>query len=307
MPKSRYAIMTRYMPKVGGTRPRHDVPDLHHPGQSRLRRRSRHGQEDARRPRAPADRHRALRQFALHRRQAERLPLLPLRDLARHRSPTAPACCPSPSRTASASSAMSTGRSTCRCISSSAATSYHDVAGASFRDLLAGKLEAAARRARDAVGLEQPSLDALPRGAAEALSRDARRRRRSEPAHLRAAGLLGRPPLRPGLARRRLGARQGLDGGGAPGAPRRGAARPRSRRPSATAPSLDIARDALVLSADGLRRRRRLNGDAADESIYLAELERTAETGRTPAEILLDEYETVWHRDIDEVFRRHAY
>ena len=32
------------------------------------------------------------------------------------------------------------GRSACRCISSSAATIYHDVAGASFKDLLAGKL-----------------------------------------------------------------------------------------------------------------------------------------------------------------------
>ena len=70
---------------------------------------------------------------------------------------------------------------------------------------------------------------------------------------------------------------------------------------------LDIARDALAISAEGLRRRRRLNGDEADESIYLDELEATAESGRTPAEILLGEYETVWHRDIDEVFRRHAY
>ena len=35
---------------------------------------------------------------------------------------------------------MWTGRSTCRCISSSAASTYHDVAGASFKDLLAGKL-----------------------------------------------------------------------------------------------------------------------------------------------------------------------
>ena len=62
---------------------------------------------------------------------------------------------------------------------------YHDVAGASFRDLLAGKLDAAARRARHAVGLEEPPLDAFPRGPAQALPRDARRRRRSRPAHLR--------------------------------------------------------------------------------------------------------------------------
>ena len=72
-----------------------------------------------------------------------------------------------------------------------------------------------ARRAGDAVGLEEPPLDALPRGAAQELPRDARRRRRTLAADLRAAGLLGRPALRPGLARRRLGHRQGLDARGA--------------------------------------------------------------------------------------------
>ena len=43
-------------------------------------------------------------------------------EIWRDTDPSARACCPSPSRTASASSAMSITRSTCRCISSSAAT-----------------------------------------------------------------------------------------------------------------------------------------------------------------------------------------
>ena len=81
MPKSRYAIMTRYMPKVGTPRPRHDVPHLHRAGEPRLRRRSRHGPQDARRPRAAADRHRPLRQLALHRRRAQRLPVLALGEI----------------------------------------------------------------------------------------------------------------------------------------------------------------------------------------------------------------------------------
>ena len=73
---------------------------------------------------------------------------------------------------------------------------YIDVAGQSFRDLLAGKLAGAAGRARDHLRLGEPHLDDLSGGAAQALSRNARRRRRSVAAAAGAAGLLGRHPLR---------------------------------------------------------------------------------------------------------------
>ena len=53
---------------------------------------------------------------------------------------------------------------------------YIDVAGKSFRDLLAGKLDALAGRARHHLRLGEPRLDDLPGGAAQALSRNARRR-----------------------------------------------------------------------------------------------------------------------------------
>ena len=76
---------------------------------------------------------------------------------------------------------------------------YHDVAGASFRDLLAGRLRSAGR-ARDDLRLGQPSLDDFPRGAAQALSRNARRRCRAARAHRRAVGADGRPLLRYGRA-----------------------------------------------------------------------------------------------------------
>ena len=85
----------------------------------------------------------------------------------------------------------------------------------------------AARRARHHVGLGEPPRHAVPGGAAQALSRDARRRCWSDGASRGALGLLGRPSLRRGRARCRLGPRQGLDGGRSV---RRCATRCRARR-----------------------------------------------------------------------------
>jgi hypothetical protein len=67
-------------------RPRHDDPHLHGAGQPRLQQRSRHGEEVPRVAGAAADRHRAVRRLAVHRRQAQRLPVVPLAHLDRHRS-----------------------------------------------------------------------------------------------------------------------------------------------------------------------------------------------------------------------------
>jgi glutamate--cysteine ligase len=69
----------------------------------------------------------------------------------------------------------------------------------------------------------------------------------------------------------------------------------------------DIARDVVALSAEGLRRRARLNEGGADESVFLSSLQEIVASGEPPAERLLREYETDWHGNIDEVFRRHAY
>ena len=74
------------------------------------------------------------------------------------------------------------------------------------------------------VRLGQPRLDDLPRGAAQALSRNARRRRRPVAAAAGAAGVLGRHPLRRRLARCRVGPGEGLERGGAAEAARRRAA-----------------------------------------------------------------------------------
>ena len=69
----------------------------------------------------------------------------------------------------------------------------------------------------------------------------------------------------------------------------------------------DIAREIVALSAEGLRRRERLNEGGADESVFLSSLEETVASGESPAERMLREYATEWHGNIDEVFRRRAY
>jgi glutamate--cysteine ligase len=71
--------------------------------------------------------------------------------------------------------------------------------------------------------------------------------------------------------------------------------------------ALAIARDVLALSREGLRRRARFNDEGADEAIYLEPLDEIAASGRTQAERMLRDYDGDWHGDIDEVFRRHAY
>jgi glutamate--cysteine ligase len=69
---------------------------------------------------------------------------------------------------------------------------------------------------------------------------------------------------------------------------------------------LDIARTMVDLSRQGLRRRRRFNRDGRDETVYLEPLEETLALGRTPAELLLDKLEGPWRGDIDRVFGDYA-
>ena len=69
----------------------------------------------------------------------------------------------------------------------------------------------------------------------------------------------------------------------------------------------DIARDVLALAREGLARRHRLNSEGLDETIYLSSLEEIVATGETPAEMMLREYETVWHGDVRPAFREYAF
>ena len=83
MPKSRYGIMANYMPKVGARGL--DMMFRTATVQTNLDYRDEADMvEDARGARGLQPRDRALRQFPVHRRQAQRLPVGAVRGLARH-------------------------------------------------------------------------------------------------------------------------------------------------------------------------------------------------------------------------------
>jgi glutamate--cysteine ligase len=69
----------------------------------------------------------------------------------------------------------------------------------------------------------------------------------------------------------------------------------------------DVAKDLLAIAHQGLKNRNRLSGGMVDESNYLSELEQIADSGITPAERLLELYETRWGGDASRVFEDFAY
>ncbi len=70
---------------------------------------------------------------------------------------------------------------------------------------------------------------------------------------------------------------------------------------------LGLARETLVLSRAGLARRKRQDPYGADETRYLAPLEELAERGQTPAEELLEKFHGRWEGTVDPVYREYAY
>ncbi|MDQ2859264.1 MAG: glutamate--cysteine ligase [Pseudomonadota bacterium] len=69
----------------------------------------------------------------------------------------------------------------------------------------------------------------------------------------------------------------------------------------------DLARAMLALAHQGLKRRNRLSAGMVDETGYLAELEDIADTGVTAAERLLELYHGPWEGDASRVFEACAY
>ena len=69
----------------------------------------------------------------------------------------------------------------------------------------------------------------------------------------------------------------------------------------------DVAKDLLAISRSGLKNRNRLSGGMVDETGYLSELDQIAESGITPAERLLELYNTRWAGDAGRVFDDFAY
>jgi glutamate--cysteine ligase len=72
-------------------------------------------------------------------------------------------------------------------------------------------------------------------------------------------------------------------------------------------PLQDLAREIVAIAQEGLRRRARADTCGDDESQFLATLVDIVETGRTPADRLLQHYKTKWDRSVDPVFTEYAY
>ena len=180
---------------------------------------------------------------------------------------------------------------------------YIDAAGESFRDFLDGKLPALPGEKPTAGRLDRPSFDRLPRSAAQELPRDARRRRRPLGPDLRAAGAVGRPALR---SRHALDAawdrvkhwtieerealrhavpRQALD------APVPGGGTVR-----------DLAREVLDIAAAGLTRARRAQRRGDNEGGFLDPLRDVVASGKTSADRLLDRYHGEWRGDVRRIY-----
>ena len=69
----------------------------------------------------------------------------------------------------------------------------------------------------------------------------------------------------------------------------------------------EIAREVLALSRNGLVRRKRQLYDGRDESDFLEPLETIVERGTTPAEELLKLYHSTWGESVDPAFELLAY
>jgi glutamate--cysteine ligase len=69
----------------------------------------------------------------------------------------------------------------------------------------------------------------------------------------------------------------------------------------------DIARDVLAISRLGLKNRRRLNRDGYDETDFLAPLEEVVARGTTSAQEMLTAYNTRWGGSVDPAFMEFAY
>ncbi len=85
-------------------------------------------------------------------------------------------------------------------------------------------------------------------------------------------------------------------------APRRGLATPFRGRPL-----LDLAQDVLEISSAGLRGRAKKDSSGEDETVYLDALREIIADGRTPAEALLEAYNTRWNHSVDPVYTEQAY
>ncbi len=72
-------------------------------------------------------------------------------------------------------------------------------------------------------------------------------------------------------------------------------------------PVLDVARDAVRISTAGLKSRARLNGDGQDESVFLQPLEEVLAKKATLADDLLGLFNGRWNGSVEPVFEEYQY
>lgn len=69
----------------------------------------------------------------------------------------------------------------------------------------------------------------------------------------------------------------------------------------------DIAREVLDISASGLASRARLNGSGDNETGYLDALQEIVASGKVPAQRLLDHYHGAWQGDVRHVYEEESF
>ena len=70
---------------------------------------------------------------------------------------------------------------------------------------------------------------------------------------------------------------------------------------------LDVARQIVALAEEGLHRRNRRNSNGEDEGHFLAPVQESVASGLSPAELMLRRYEGEWAGNIDRVFADYAF
>ncbi|WP_421785786.1 glutamate--cysteine ligase [Hyphobacterium sp.] len=88
---------------------------------------------------------------------------------------------------------------------------------------------------------------------------------------------------------------------------RLGAARTALKTPFRNTTLQGIAKQVLAISRSGLRARAKLNGHGENEAVFLDDLEAIADSGRSPAEDLLQRYHSGWEHSVEPAFTDCAY
>ena len=69
----------------------------------------------------------------------------------------------------------------------------------------------------------------------------------------------------------------------------------------------EIAKECLALAHSGLRRRGRVDHLGRDESRHLEPLQRTIDSGRTPAEEMLEKFHGPWNGSVEPAYDEYAF